>query len=799
MPPPPPSVPPPPPGASLADEAQRRYLAYALSVITARALPDVRDGLKPVQRRILYTMHNNLRLLPDGRHKKSAAIVGEVLGKYHPHSDVAVYDAMVRLAQPWTMRVPLVDGQGNFGSADGDAPAAMRYTEAKLRAAAVELLSELGQKTVAWRPNYDGTLFEPVVLPARFPHLLVNGSQGIAVGMATSIPPHNLGEVVDACRAMIENPALSLKQALKHVKGPDFPTGGQLLSTRDELEAIYETGSGSLKLRAEWKTEEHKGRTDIVLTSIPYGNERSAVVEKIAEVIINKKLPALLDVRDESTDEVRVVLELKKDADPQIVMAYLFKHTPLAVNVQVNLTCLVPGVPTTADERVVEREDGEVPARPERLGLLAMLRHFLDFRFLTVTRRTAFELAEVRRRIHILVAFETIFDALDETIRIIRKSDNRKDAAEKLAKRFSLDDEQVAAILELRLYKLAKLEIEEIRKELAALRKDEKRLAALLASDKKRWDLVNEELASIRATYADKRRTKVVGAVDEPEIRPEDFIVVEDTKVVVTAQGWVKRVRELKDIAQTRVREGDQVMCVVPGSTREVVAFWSNRGNSYVCRIADVPATTGYGDPVQKLFKLDDGERLVGATSFDPRPWTYDAKHPATVDVPPPSEGAEEPEQPFALAVTKRGLAFRFSLRPHREPTTRAGRRFARLNDDDEVLAVLPCDTYESVVAATTDGHALAVALDEITVLGGPGKGVMLMKVDEGERLVGVALARGPRDSLVVETAGGKETPLTDDKYRGTRAGRGAQVVKRGGFTRAVAAPPVIPVLEEPS
>jgi DNA gyrase subunit A len=322
-----PSLPPPPiPDTSLAREAEQRYLSYALSVITARALPDVRDGLKPVQRRILYAMSHDLHLHPDARYRKSAAVVGEVMGKYHPHGDVALYDAMVRLAQPFVMRAPLVDGHGNFGSPDGDAAAAMRYTEAKLRPVAMELLSELGKQTVEFRPNYDGTRTEPLVLPARYPNLIINGSQGIAVGMATSIPPHNLAEVIDACVCLIDAPELTPAKLLKYVKGPDFPTGGQLQVSRKELAAIYETGQGSLKLRAQWTHEpaRRRGEPDaIVVTSVPYGVERGTVIERIAEAILKKKLPALLDVRDESTETVRIVLELKRGTDPQLVMAYL--------------------------------------------------------------------------------------------------------------------------------------------------------------------------------------------------------------------------------------------------------------------------------------------------------------------------------------------------------------------------------------------------------------------------------------------------------------------------------------------
>ncbi|MCC6558378.1 MAG: DNA topoisomerase IV subunit A [Polyangiaceae bacterium] len=764
------------PDTSLADEAQRRYLNYALSVITSRALPDVRDGLKPVQRRILYAMLHDLHLGPDAKHRKSAAVVGDVMGKYHPHGDVAIYDAMVRLAQDFVMRAPLVSGHGNFGSVDGDAPAAMRYTEAKLRALAMELLGELGQRTVDWRPNYDGTRDEPIVLPARFPNLLVNGAQGIAVGMATSIPPHNLNEVVDACVALVDNRELTTARLLSHVKGPDFPTGGQLHATKKELEDVYTSGQGSLKLRGEWRLEEpedRRGAPQIVISSIPYGIERKAIVEKIAEVILSKKLPALVDVRDESTAELRVVLELKRGGDPQLVMAYLFKHTPLAVNVQVNLTCLVP-------------TDKPDVAAPRRLSLREILTSFLDFRHATVKRRITFQLDELRRRIHVLEGLEKIFDALDEVIKIIRRSEGKADAADKLMKRFSMSDEQADAILELKLYRLARLEILVVKKELGDKRAEARRLEALLKSDDALWKLVRDELAEIKRAYGDRRRTRVVGAVDEPEYQEEDFIIAEDANVILSAQGWVKRVREVKDLASTRLREGDSVLAAVAGSTRASVAFFSNLGGCYVCRIHDVPASTGYGDPVQKLFKLADGERMIAMLSLDAR----------AIEVPPPTEGAPDPEPPFVAAVTRGGLGFQLSLRPHRDPSTRAGRRFARLNEGDEVLAVLPVGGADALLCASSDGHAMGVPVGEIPVLSGPGKGSIVMKIEDGERLLGAALALGPRDTISVETEKGKVMELQAEKIMGSRGGRGHPIVKRDRFARVIPPPVVAPTLE---
>ena len=772
------SDPPPPeiPDTTLIEEAKRRYLNYALSVITSRALPDVRDGLKPVQRRILYAMHNDLRIGPDAKHRKSAAVVGDVMGKYHPHGDVAIYDAMVRMAQDWVMRAALVDGHGNFGSLDGDAPAAMRYTEARLRPLALEMLTELGHRTVAWRPNYDGTRSEPVVLPSRFPNLLVNGSQGIAVGMATSIPPHNLGEVIDACTALIGDRTLTLFRLLTHIKGPDFPTGGQLFVSKKELEEVYAAGQGSLKLRGEWKTEEdtRKGAGGtIVITSIPYGVERKVIVEKIAEVIIAKKLPALVDVRDESTRDVRIVLETKRGTDPQLVMAYLYKHTPMQVNVQVNLTCLVP-------------TDNPELAAPKRLSLAEVLLHFIDFRFDTVTKRTEFDLEELGKKIHVLEGFEKIFDALDEVLKIIRKSDGRKDAQEKLIARFALSDEQADAILELRLYRLAKLEILLVQKELAHLRGDAKKLETLLKSADKRWALVKDELTELRAKFGAKRLTKVTGSTDEPEFSEEAFIIDEDANVILSAQGWVKRVRELKDLGSTRLREGDSVAAAVAGSTRASVAFFSNVGVCYVCRIHDVPSSTGYGDPVQKLFKLADGERMVAMYSFDPR----------ALDVPAPNDDAEEPEPPYALAVTRSGLGLRFSLRAHREPSTRAGRKFAKLNEGDEIIAVLPASAGDTVLCASTEGHALGVGVDLIPVLSGAGKGSILMKIDETDRLLGAVVASESGGVLVVETEKGKTHELSRAKILGVRADRGGQIVKRDRFARIVPPAVVAPVLE---
>ena len=729
------------------EEARRRYLNYALSVITSRALPDVRDGLKPVQRRILYAMWNDEHLYPDAKHRKSAKVVGSVIGRYHPHGDVAVYDAMVRMAQDFSMRAPLVDGSGNFGSIDGDGAAAYRYTECRMAPPAMELLRELKQETVELRATYDATSEEPIVLPARLPNLLVNGSTGIAVGMATNIPPHNLGEVTRALIALADNRELTTTNILKYIQGPDFPTGGVILNSKVELRQIYDEGSGAIRVQGQYKVESAgRGVQRIVVTSIPYAVSKATVVEKVAEVIIQRKLSQLTDVRDESTSDVRIVLELKKDADPDMVMAYLFKHTPLQLNFNVNLTCLFP----TPHSDV---------GQPQRVGIKPMLEAFLDFRFLVTTRRFEYELRALQKRIHILEGFVTIFDALDETIKIIRRSDGKKDAAQKIAARFELDDVQVDAILELKLYKLARLEINLIRKELGEKRAEAVRIQDILDSEKKLWRVVKTELAEVAELYGTPRRTRTGGATVELEFDEEAYIVDEDAHVVVTRDGWIKRVRELKDPSSTRTREGDQVMAVLPGSTKENVVFFTNFGSAYVIRINDVTPTTGYGDPAQKLFKFKDKERIVSAMTLDPR-----AVVPGTL-----------------LAVSRRGFGLRFAMEPFKEVTIRTGRRYARPAKGDELVGVVGCGERDVVVAATKKGHHLLCQASEINQLEGPGRGVTVIKTAPDDAVIGFISGSHRKDALRVQSEkGGRKFELSaDPKKTVSRGGKGKQLVKR--------------------
>ena len=752
----------PPADASLVLEAQRRYLNYAVSVITSRALPDVRDGLKPVQRRILYAMYANLHLYPDAKFRKSATIVGDVLGKFHPHGDSACYEAMVRLAQPFSMRVTLVEGHGNFGSLDGDAPAAHRYTEARLALLAMELLDEIKQGTVDFRPNYDGTTEEPIVLPAKVPQLLINGCTGIAVGMATNIPPHNLGEVCAAAVAMLDDPKLETKDLLKYIKGPDFPTGGQITNSKKELRDIYETGQGGVRVRGEWKTESAgKSGDHIIITSIPYALTKASVVERIADVIINKKLPLLVDVRDESTDDVRIVLEMKPGADPNLVMAYLYKHTPLETGFHVNLTCLFP-------------TDNKEVAAPLRVNLAAMLGEFLTFREQTVRRRFEFELAELQRRIHILEGFALIFDMLDEAIRIIRKSDGKADAAAKLSKRFELSDEQTDAILELKLYKLARLEINLILAELAEKKGRAKEIETILGDKRKLLRVVRSEITEVAGRFEDKRRTKIGGAGgEETEFVAEDFIVDEEVTVILSRDGWLKRVREVKDLSATRLREGDAILAVIRGSTKEPMAIFSNFGSAYILRINDVPASTGYGEPVQKLFNFRDGERVVGALSVSEK---------------------DAPKGTLAVAVSKNGFGLRFGFDAHRELSTRAGRRFAKPAEGDEIVGVTLAGDKDVVCVVTSDARALLCKGGEIPELANPGRGVTIIKAGDATVVgFGVGAAK-EKDVIIAETDDGKELPVGPGRFSVTaRGGKGHALKRKTKIVRVTVPLPVPP------
>lgn len=759
----------------LHETAQDRYLNYALSVITSRALPDIRDGLKPVQRRILYAMHSNLRLYPDSRYRKSAAVVGEVMGKYHPHGDAAIYDAMVRMAQSFSLRDPLVDGHGNFGSIDGDNPAAMRYTEVKLRALAMELLGEIRQDTVDFRPNFDGSLNEPVVLPAKIPNLLVNGTSGIAVGMATNIPPHNLGEITEALLHLIDEPDAEVDELTDYVKGPDFPTAGRILNTEEQLRQIYREGHGTVEIRGEYTME---GKTRIVITSVPYAVNKADLVEKIAEHIAQENVPQLSDVRDESTEEVRVVLELKRGADADAAMAYLFKHTPLQSRFHVNMTCLVP-------------TDNPQVSAPQKVNLLGVLRHFLAFRMEVVVRRLEHELAQLERRIHILRGFEKIFDALDEAIRIIRSSEDKSDAAQRLMHRFGLDDEQADAILEIKLYRLAKMEIEAIRKELEEKLARAAEIRELLSDEAARWQIVRGELAEVAEKFGSDRLSEIAGPDEVLEYTAEDYIIDEDFYAIVSRDGWVKRQRTYTDIESIRVREGDETGWVVPGSTRGTIGFFTNFGKCYTIRVDDLPSTTGYGDPIQKLFDFSDKERIVGVVSFDdralPKPMPEPEEQPELFD----DDGKpKEKLLPFIVAIAKSGQAVRFTIDGFTDTSTKNGRMYMRLDEDDEVVGVDVAAGDENVCIASKVGHVLIFPISQVPVFKGAAKGVIAMRLDKDDRILGFALSNAARDGLEVETNRGRREIVRTTKFEvSNRGNKGKLIIRRGHLSRIIPTP----------
>ena len=755
---------------SLSDETRRRYLNYAMSVITSRALPDVRDGLKPVQRRIMYVMYHELRLSADAKRRKSMKVCGDTTGNYHPHGDAAVYETLVRLAQDFTLRYPLVDGQGNFGSVLGLPHAAARYTEVKLTAIAEELMSELRYRTVPMRPNYDGSRDEPIVLPARFPNLLVNGTQGIAVGMATNIPPHNLGEVVKACIHLIKTPDATVAQLMKYVKGPDFPLGGKLVTDRKTLRTTYEEGRGSVKVRAEWKFDEEKKKevkNRLVIYSVPYTVSTGPLLEELGQICEGRRLPQLLNVGDETNDAngLRIILELRPGSDPEAVMEYLYKHTALEQNFAYNMTCLVP------DETGV--------CTPARVSLAEMLRHFLDFRFETVKRRFQFQLEQLEKRIHILEGLAIIFEGLDKALKIIRNSKGKQDAAEKLMAAFPLDAEQTNAILELMLYKISQLEIDNILEELRQKQKEADEIRKILASDKKLWNVVQGELEELAEKFGDKRRTVIGSSEDIAEYDPQAYILRENTNVVVTRDGWIKRVNRLQKVESTRVREGDSVLDVLPGSTLENVVFFSSDGIAYTLPIVQVPSTTGHGDPLSKHVKLGDGVQIVGALTTDPRftPEDKNVKGDAT-------------PLPFLFIATAFGQVMRISLSPYRTASTKIGRKYCRLRPGDRVVHVELIDEVETLFLATKQARVIHFALEEVPHLQNPGKGVMGIKLEKGDQVLGAMLLSRPSDTLRVINNNGKTLSFGQMKYNVTsRGGKGVKTSQRNGFEDILKAP----------
>lgn len=763
--------------APISEVTRRRYLNYAMSVITSRALPDVRDGLKPVQRRILYVMYHDLHLMANSKPRKCAKICGDTTGNYHPHGDASVYDALVRLAQDFNLRSPLINGQGNFGSIMGLPAAAARYTEARLTGIAEHLMNELRYQTVEMRANYDGTRDEPVVLPARFPNLLVNGVHGIAVGMATSIPPHNLGEVIKACTHLIHNKSATVAQLMKFVKGPDFPLGGRIVTDKRSLTAVYKDGRGPIKVRGEWKPESEraaKGVRRLIVHSVPYGVETGSLLSEIGALVETRKLPQLVDVADETDEKngLKIVLEIKPDADAETVMAFLYKHTHLEQNFSVNLTCLVP-------------DESDVLV-PQRCDLREMLQYFLDFRFVSVRRRFEYQLELLEKRIHILKGFKIIFNGLDKALKLIRASSGKQDAAKKLMANFRLDEVQTMAILELQLYRISKLEIDTIREELKEKQAEADRIRRILASDRRLWKVVENELNELAKEFPEKRQTKLGSSDEITEFDPQAYIVRENTNVVVSREGWIKRVGRLKtkgetrELDKTRVREGDSVLAVAPGSTLDHVVFFSSDGVAYTLPIEQVPVSSGYGEPLSKHARMGDGAQLVAAITTDAR-FTPEDKSTRRKPIP----------TPHVLIVTEKGQIMRISFSLFRTASTKAGRKYCRLGKDDRVVYAGLVEDAETMFLATKDARVLHCEIEEAALLSNAGKGVKGIKLEKGDQVMGSLQLSRPSDCLRVINTAGKKMTFGQMKYGVTsRGGKGVKTSQRSGFEE-ITYPPI--------
>lgn len=763
---------------SLYETARQRYLNYALSVITTRALPDVRDGMKPVQRRILYGM-DEMKLSHEAKYQKCAQIVGQVMGRYHPHGDSSIYDALVHLSQPFAMRYPFVDGQGNFGSIDGDSAAAMRYTEARLQPIAAQMLEDLDEHIVEFRPNYSGTLKEPSVLPAAIPALLVNGSNGIAVGMATNIPPHNLTECVKACLAMIKKRNITLDEILELMPGPDFPLGGRILSTREEIKKVYENGQGPIVVQGEYHLEEEGKRKRIIITSLPFvsgSKNRRGLVTTIDELITTNKLPLLADVIDESAADTRIVLEPKPGADTNAIMAYLFKNTILQRRFDVNMTCIIPG-------------DMPGTYHPRRLGLLAMIRHFIDFRFEVVTKRLRWQLTQLRERLHVLEGFLKLYDHLNDVIELIKNAEDKADASQKLCATYDLDEIQAEAILQLRLYRIAKLEVDKIQAEYDAKTKEARHIEGILASDAKVWGVVSDELKHVISGLDDPRRSQFGGVQLDDAYTPEAYIIEEDFYVVITRSGMFKRQKTLTDVANIRVKENDAVSFVLKGSTRAPLMLFSSKGRVYTTLLGNVPATTGHGTPMATMFKFEDGETIVAAYLADEATLSH---HQVKTESKQASlfglvEAAEEPLS--IVAATQAAQLIRLPIEPYTKVSTASGRLYARLNEGDTIIAVTLARGSGFISLLGSNTRANVFPLEDLDILKSAGKGYRGISLDPGTQLVGFSVVYRPEDGVLAKLSDGREIVISSKRFLDGKRGAKGLLILRRGSVREVLAP----------
>ena len=733
-------------------EMEQSFIEYSMSVITARALPDVRDGLKPVHRRILYAM-NEAGIFPNKPHKKSAWTVGEVIGKYHPHGDSAVYDAMVRLAQWFSMRVALVDGHGNFGNIDGDSAAAMRYTESRLARPAMELLRDLNKDTVDWSPNYDESLQEPSVLPARFPNLLVNGSQGIAVGMATNIPPHNMGEAIDAACLLIDNPDATTDDLMRVMPGPDFPTGAVIMGS-EGIRQAYETGRGILTVRAKAHVESTKGgRNKLVFTEFPYGVNKGTLQERIAQLVNEKRIEGISDMRDESNRKgLRLVIELKQGAIPEVVLNNLYKYSSLQTSFGIIDLALVNGV-------------------PKLLSLREMLQCYIDHQVEVVTRRTRFDLAKAQARAHILEGLLIALDNIDEVISIIRSSRTDTEASERMIARFSFTKEQTTAILEMRLRRLTGLERDKIQEELDGLRRAIAYYEELLADEQKILGVIKAEMREIRDKYADKRRTTISDAPVVLDV--EDLIAEEDMVITVTHSGYVKRLpvstyrsqkRGGKGVQGLSLKDNDFVEDLFVASTHDYVLFFTNKGKVYRIKVHELPIGSRHarGSALINVIPLDEGERTAAVITT-----------------------REFPEDEYLLFATLRGMVKKTAISDY-DKSRRDGIIAINLKRGDELVNVRRVRQGENVILCTDAGKAIRFDEGEIRPTGRDTSGVRGITLKDEARMLGMEISNGKGDLLVVTEKGyGKRTPVAEYPEH-KRGGQGvftiAMTAKKGNL-----------------
>lgn len=724
---------------NLVGEMKRSFISYAMAVIISRALPDVRDGLKPVHRRILYAM-DELSMQPDKPFRKSARLVGDVLGKYHPHGDKAVYDAMVRLAQPFSTRYPLVEGHGNFGSVDGDPAAAMRYTEARMSRLTLEMLRDLDKNTVDFYPNFDETLMQPAVLPARYPNLLVNGSNGIAVGMATNIPPHNLGEAVDACAAMIDNPDITIDELMNYIPGPDFPTGGVIMGDVG-IRHAYFTGRGKILVRAKSEIEQYKAdRSRIIVTEIPYQVNKAKLVEKIAELVHEKRVDGISDLRDESSRAgMRIVIELKKDVNANVVLNNLYKHTQLQDTFGVIMIALVNG-------------------EPKVLNLREMLYHYIAHQKDVVTRRTQFDLDKARERLHILEGLMIALDNIDEVIAIIKASATGAEAKERLIARFGFSERQAQAILDMRLQRLTGLEREKLEAEYGELKRTVEYLASLLADEGKLMGVVKDEMLEIRRRFADPRRTEITKIVEDIDM--DDIIQEEDMVVTCTHHGYIKRIAEATYRTQRRggvgisagaTREEDFLEDIFVTSTHSYIMFFTNKGRAFRIKCYSIPeaSRTAKGTPIVNLLQLQTGEFVTAAFPI-----------------------GRQTEGGYLVLCTRQGVIKKTPLSDF--SNIRKGGLIAQnLREGDELISVALSAGDDEFIIGTRDGMSIRFSEQDVRSMGRNASGVRAIKLSEGDCVVDMSMVK-PGSCVIAITENGMGKRTEEDAYRVQgRAGKG--------------------------